>query len=162
LKNSKTLIAILLTGLLIAQWALNEGKISSKSPATESHSQTAKITESQSSTFQHSPELQEAFDERKSNLWLEGSGEVIKILADDNNGSRHQRFLVKVNLTQTVLIAHNIDLAERVANLQPGDMIQFYGEYEWNVKGGVVHWTHHDPAGKRAGGWIKHNDIIYQ
>lgn len=161
MKNSKYLIAIVLAGLLIAQWVLNEEKISSVT-ATGSHSQTASAPESQSLALKNNLELQEAFDERKSNLWLVGSGEVVKILSDDIKGSRHQRFLVKVNLTQTVLIAHNIDLAERVANLKPGDMIQFYGEYEWNEKGGVVHWTHHDPAGKKTGGWIKHNDIIYQ
>ena len=141
-----------MAGLLIAQWALNE----------ENHSPITSAAESQSRALNKNPELQAAFDGRQSNLWLVGSGEVIKILSDDNNGSRHQRFLVKVNLAQTVLIAHNIDLAERVANLQTGDMIQFYGEYEWNEKGGVVHWTHHDPARKKTGGWIKHNDIMYQ
>lgn len=161
MKNSKYLIAIVLAGLLIAQWVLNEEKISSVT-VTESHSQTANTPESQSRALKNNPELQAAFDEKESNLWLVGSGEIIKLLPDDNKGSRHQRFLVKVNLTQTVLIAHNIDLAERVANLKPGDMIQFYGEYEWNEKGGVVHWTHHDPAGKKTDGWIKHNDIMYQ
>jgi Protein of unknown function (DUF3465) len=162
LKNSKYLIGILLVGLLIAQWALNEENVSPTPPATESHSQTTNVAESQSPALKNNLELQEAFDGRKSNLWLVGSGEVIKILPDDDKGSRHQRILVKVNLGQTVLIAHNIDLAERVANLQAGDMIQFYGEYEWNEKGGVVHWTHHDPAGKKTGGWIKHNNIMYQ
>ena len=162
MKKSNYLVAILLAGLLIAQWMLNEEKTASNSAATLSHSPTINVPESQSRALRNNPELQEAFDEKKSNLWLVGSGEVIKILSDDNKGSRHQRFLLKVNVTQTILIAHNIDLAEKVANLKPGDMIQFYGEYEWNEKGGVVHWTHHDPAGKKTGGWIKHNDIMYK
>jgi hypothetical protein len=161
LKNSKYLIAILLAGLLIAQWVLNEGYLTADATAKQNNPQTIPAT-SESSGNIDNPELWQLFQSRQSDVWLTASGEVIKILSDDNKGSRHQRFLVKVNLTQTVLIAHNIDLAERVANLQSGDMIQFYGEYEWNEKGGVIHWTHHDPAGKKAGGWIKHNNVVYQ
>lgn len=155
----KSVVAILLAILLIAQWLLNEGKISPTSSAQKAESIDVADSQSRASG---NPELQAAFDNKKSNLWLAGSGDIVKILPDDNKGSRHQRFLIKVNPTQTILIAHNIDLADRVANLQLGDMIQFYGEYEWNEKGGVVHWTHHDPAGEKSGGWIKHNNITYQ
>jgi len=41
-------------------------------------------------------------------------------------------------------------------------MVNFYGEYEWNPKGGVVHWTHRDPTGKHRDGWLKHNGLIFQ
>jgi hypothetical protein len=62
----------------------------------------------------------------------------------DNQGSRHQRFILKLNSSQTLLIAYNIDLAPKIKNLKVGDHVNFYGEYEWNSKGGVIHWTHHD------------------
>jgi hypothetical protein len=162
LKNSKYIIGILLAGLLIAQWALNEDNSSSIPPTTKFPKHATHVVETASLAKINHHELQDAFDNKRSNIWLAGSGEVINILSDDNKGSRHQRFLVKVNPSQTLLIAHNIDLAERVSNLQAGDMIQFYGEYEWNEKGGVIHWTHHDPANKKSGGWIKHNNITYQ
>jgi len=103
-----------------------------------------------------------AFQNQQSNVQVQASGVVDKVLADDSQGSRHQRFIVRVDDVGTVLIAHNIDLAPRVASLSEGDRIEFYGEYEWNNKGGVVHWTHRDPANRHVGGWIKHNGQLYQ
>jgi hypothetical protein len=93
---------------------------------------------------------------------VRGTGVVTRILADDNDGSRHQRFIVGVAGGRTLLIAHNIDLAPRVAGLKVGDTVEFYGEYEWNDKGGVIHWTHHDPDGSHVGGWLKHGGRTYQ
>ena len=106
--------------------------------------------------------LGRAFKNRTSNVQVEGEGVVTRILADDNSGSRHQRFIVRLKSGQTVLIAHNIDIAPRVVDLGEADTVRFYGEYVWNEKGGVVHWTHHDPEGRHAAGWIKHNGRTYQ
>jgi hypothetical protein len=91
-----------------------------------------------------------------------GSGTVVRVLSDDNEGSRHQRFILRVPGDRTLLIAHNIDLAPRIAGLEVGDTVEFYGEYEWNDKGGVIHWTHHDPNGRHVDGWLKHDGRTYQ
>jgi hypothetical protein len=93
---------------------------------------------------------------------LETSGIVERVLPDDNSGSRHQRFIVRLASGQTLLIAHNIDLAPRVADLARGDAVSFSGIYETNDKGGVVHWTHRDPSGRHAAGWIEHKGQRYQ
>ena len=90
------------------------------------------------------------------------SGAVERVLADDNDGSRHQRFIVRLASGQTLLIAHNIDVAPRVAGLARGDTVSFSGIYEPNNKGGVVHWTHHDPSGRHPAGWIEHKGHRYQ
>ena len=106
--------------------------------------------------------LTEAFKHKKSDIFVEGAGVVKKLLADDNKGSRHQKFLVSISPEQTLLFAHNIDLAPRLENLQIGDELTFKGEYVYNPKGGVMHWTHHDPDGNQQGGWIKHNGKTYK
>ena len=106
--------------------------------------------------------LEQAFEQRQSDIQVQGSGEIVKVLADDNDGSRHQRFILRLNSGRTLLIAHNIDLAPRISSLNRGDTVEFYGEYEWNSKGGVIHWTHHDPQGRHVSGWLKHNGKTYQ
>lgn len=104
----------------------------------------------------------EAFRKQQSNVQLSGVGKIKKVLKDDNKGSRHQRILVELEIGQTLLIAHNIDLAPRIENLRQGEEIEFFGEYEWNEKGGVIHWTHHDPKGKHPDGWIKYQGRVYR
>ena len=93
-----------------------------------------------------------------------GCGTVIKVLKDDNEGSRHQKFLVKIDNYPniTVLIAHNIDLAPRIEGIQAKNPIRFYGEYIYNDKGGVVHWTHRDPASRHQDGWLEYKGQQYQ
>ena len=106
--------------------------------------------------------ISSAYKTQTSNVQVRNTGIVVKILPDDNKDSRHQKFILKLPSGQTVLIAHNIDLAPRINSINTGDSIEFYGEYEWNAKGGVVHWTHHDPAGRHKDGWLKHNGAVYQ
>ena len=103
-----------------------------------------------------------AYTNRKSNVQLQSFGKVSRLLADDNEGSRHQKFIIGVSSGRTVLVAHNIDLAPRINSLQVGDVVEVYGEYEWGEKGGVMHWTHHDPGNRHLHGWIKHNGKTYQ
>lgn len=116
-----------------------------------------------SATFVYAnPIIDKAYSEKRSDVQVQGVGVVVKVLSDDNKGSRHQRFLLKLSSKLTLLVAHNIDLSPRIENLKEGDSVEFYGEYEWNDKGGVIHWTHHDPRKKHKDGWLKHNGQIYQ
>lgn len=103
-----------------------------------------------------------AFEARQSDVQVRGQGVVIKLLADDNKGSRHQRFILRLSSGRTLLVAHNIDLAARIDSLRVGDEVEFFGEYEWNDKGGVLHWTHDDPQGRHVAGWLRHRGIVYQ
>ncbi|WP_366645519.1 DUF3465 domain-containing protein [Amphritea sp.] len=106
--------------------------------------------------------LQQAYKNRQSNLQISATGTVTRILPDDLEGSRHQKFILRMSSGLTILIAHNIDLAPRINSLEEGDSVSFNGEYEWNSKGGVVHWTHHDPRGRHTDGWLMHKGHKYQ
>jgi len=103
-----------------------------------------------------------AFASRTSDIQVEGEGTVIRLLPDDQNGPRHQRFIVQLASGQTLLITHNIDIAPRINGLEVGDSVRFNGEYVWNAKGGVIHWTHHDPQGRHVTGWVAHNSKTYK
>ncbi|QCB48377.1 DUF3465 domain-containing protein [Hydrogenophaga sp. PAMC20947] len=106
--------------------------------------------------------LHNAIAEKRSGVQVVGQGTVFKLLKDDYKGSRHQRFLIELPGGATLLVAHNIDLAPRLNQLNTGDTVSFNGVYEWNAQGGVIHWTHHDPAGRHEGGWLKHNGQTYE
>ncbi|CAH8190527.1 hypothetical protein VAE122_2460001 [Vibrio aestuarianus] len=97
--------------------------------------------------------MKQAYENHQSDLQVQGVGTVIRLLPDDNDGSRHQKFIIRLNSKQTLLVAHNIDLAPRIPNLRVGERVQFYGEYEWTKKGGVMHWTPHVPNIKHLHGW---------
>lgn len=101
-------------------------------------------------------------DNWRSGQQVRGKGVVVRLLSDDNQGSRHQRFIVRLKTGRTILIAHNIDIADRISSIRKGDSVTFYGEFEPNDRGGVIHWTHHDPRGRHESGWLKHNGKTYQ
>jgi len=108
-------------------------------------------------------EASPAFGTRDDGTQVSGRGDVTRILADDTNGSQHQRFIVRLASGQTLLISHNIDLAPRVAGLDEGDAVSFHGEYVWNEQGGLVHWTHDNsnPQGHHPDGWLEHEGKRY-
>jgi hypothetical protein len=106
--------------------------------------------------------IKELFDEKKTDVWVSGKGNVTRILSDDNEGDRHQRFILEMSTGQTLLIAHNIDIAPYLEGLEKGDIVSFYGEYYWSDEGGGIHWTHHDPDGSSDGGWLKCDGETYK
>lgn len=128
----------------------------------QSQTESAQATQSSSKTQNATDVIAHAFKNKLSNIQVEGSGKVIAILRDDNEGSRHQKFILELSDGQTLLVAHNIDLAPRIEHLEKGDTVQFNGEYEYSNQGGVMHWTHHDPNGRHEDGWLKHQGKTYQ
>jgi hypothetical protein len=105
--------------------------------------------------------IAKAFSDQQSNIQVKQKGVITRILSDDTVGDRHQRLIVRLSNNQTLIVAHNIDLAPRVPNPVVGKALTFYGEYEWNDEGGVVHWTHKDPDGRHVTGWLEYEGKQY-
>lgn len=99
---------------------------------------------------------------RQSGSQVTVSGVVVRTLTDDRDGSRHQRFIIRLNSGETLLIAHNIDLAPRLDGLAVGETVRVSGEYAWNPRGGTLHWTHRDPRGRHVPGYIEWRGRRYQ
>jgi len=163
----KKILVIFVIGIVIYEWTYDI-----YNPSILSASQSISITKNDNDEINQELDntlitnsnsiLQSAFNNRLSDLQVNGSGIVIKLLPDDNIGSRHQKFILQLSSRQTLLVAHNIDLAPRINTLSNGDKVEFYGEYAWNQKGGVIHWTHRDPNGYHVDGWLKYNGRTYQ
>ena len=106
--------------------------------------------------------IMQAYQQQRSNIQVQAQGKIKAILPDDNQGSRHQKIILQLENGLTVLIAHNIDLAPKIEGLKKGDKVEFYGEYEYNQKGEIIHKKNHDPQGKHIDGWLKYQGRIYQ
>lgn len=154
----KKLLSVLALGIVALAAYLQEGGQS----ALPNGEQALSRTPAPQATHAVEDELARAFAQQRSDVIVSGRGTVSRVLADDRDGDRHQRFILRLASGQTLLVAHNIDLAPRVAALDEGDAIAFKGEYEWNEQGGVLHWTHRDPAGRHVAGWLQHKGVTYQ
>ena len=104
----------------------------------------------------------DAYRSHRSGVTLVVEGRVRRVLADDRSGSRHQRFILQTFSGLSLLVVHNIDLAPRLAGLQPGEALTIRGEYVWNPQGGLMHWTHHDPSGRHSPGYIERSGRRYE
>lgn len=105
-------------------------------------------------------EFEKAYKAHSKKVELSVQGTVAKILADDTKGSQHQKFIIKIN-NRHVLVANNLDIGRKVP-VKVGDEVTIKGEYIWNEKGGVLHWTHRDPHKEHPDGFIYHKGKLYK
>jgi hypothetical protein len=105
--------------------------------------------------------LVDAQNQHAKNVNVTATARVHRLLPDDRQGSPHQRFLLRTSTGSTVLVAHNISLAQYIP-LKEGDYVTVSGEFIWNEKGGVLHYTHHATNSRHRGGYIEYNRQKYQ
>ena len=107
--------------------------------------------------------IQRDFAEHRSGVEVTANGQVTRLLTDEHGPEgTHQRFIVQLGgMTQTVLIDNNVDIGRRAA-VAVGDAVTVHGEYVWNEQGGLIHFTHRDPAHTHEGGWIEVDGVRYE
>ena len=129
---------------------------------TEANSKNAAAPATHTEELANNDKLLKLIKRRQSGQMVLVNVRVLKLLSDDLQGDRHQRMILKViGSNNTLLLAHNIDIANRVP-AQVGQELVVYGQYEWNEKGGVIHWTHRDKNNRHPNGWVLHNNNRYQ
>jgi Protein of unknown function (DUF3465) len=102
------------------------------------------------------------FQSHRSNVEVTADGTVVRLLPDRTSSTgTHEQFIIRLTSQDlTVEIEHNISIAARVPVAQ-GDHVIVHGEYVWTAKGGLIHFTHHDPQGTHEGGYIVDNGKTY-
>lgn len=106
-------------------------------------------------------ELVQAVNERRREDFVEGGSlVVVKILPDDTNGLEHQKWVVRLSNGELMQAVYNLDMCPRVP-LRVGDVIAMGGQFIWTNKGGLLHWLHHDPRGRRPDGYVFVNGNYY-
>ncbi len=77
----------------------------------------------------------------------------------------HEGFLMQLPTCHsshlTVRVEDNVGFAGTISFTE-GDKLTVKGEYEYYPRGGVIHWTHRDPRGRHADGYIDFNGKRYQ
>jgi hypothetical protein len=149
-KSKTNLIATLASVLLLFQGCSSGGA----PPSTANQAQTTNLANGDG-------EIIAAQDDHAIKVEVTGEAQVVRLLREDDEGLPHQKFLLRLSNGTTVLVAHDIKTAPRVP-LNVGDMIRIHGEYIWNAKGGLIHWTHLSDSPRHESGWIEFNGARYQ
>ena len=153
-------ISVIALFLLAAAWQYFSGSVGNSNPASQPANSSV-TNSSAANSAKTLAQLRAAANDPDAKFWTTLQGTVIRNLKDDQEGDRHQKFLVQVAKDLTLLVSHNIDVASRVP-VREGDTVKIQGEYVWNNRGGVIHWTHRDPNGRQAVGWIEINGKHYE
>ncbi len=165
-KNICLLLAILLSSLTFSSCGQRPAAVptdNQRSGAYQNQEQERNVpsssTASQESVSQDQVLQAQAQQARKVEVLF--SARVRKILPEDTKGLPHELFLLDLNNGTTVKVAHDIKYAPRVP-IQVGDLVTVKGEYIWNKRGGVVHWTHHSDTPRHEGGYIDYAGNRYE
>lgn len=106
-------------------------------------------------------DLIRAVRDRRSVFFVQASNVVVvKVLPDDTQGLKHQRWYVRLSDGSQVFAVYNIDQTARVP-VQVGQTMSLGGEFKWTDQGALIHWLHSDPSGRRPNGYVIVNGQKY-
>ena len=101
---------------------------------------------------------EKAFYEQRSDLMVEVSGQVVRMLGDGTNGM--QWFQMRTPSGQHLLVGHDNGRDEPIP-LSPRDEVVVRGDYVWSESGGTIRRTERDLSLERLHGWVEHKGKKY-
>jgi Protein of unknown function (DUF3465) len=101
----------------------------------------------------------EAWRAQRSQVEVTASGSVARLLGLRRGPSGlHEGFLMHLRGDAghglTVRVEDNVDITGEIP-LAEGDAVEVRGEYVYDSRGGVIHYTHHDPRGRHPAGYVR-------
>jgi len=101
----------------------------------------------------------------RSYVEVTASGSVARVLGTRSGPSGpHEGFLLHLRGSDghglTVRVEDNVDLTGQIP-IREGDDVVVRGEYIYDRRGGIIHYTHRDPRGRHPGGYVKVGDRLY-
>ena len=104
--------------------------------------------------------VQDAFRDHQSGMMVEVTGNVVRILRDDKDDRRNQKFIIRLTNGQSLLVIHDQVAGERVP-VAINDSVLVRGKYQWSETGGTLIFTRRDHSLHRLHGWIEHQGRRY-
>jgi Protein of unknown function (DUF3465) len=111
------------------------------------------------SSSEPNADVYDAWREQRSYVEVTAQGSAARIFGIRKGPSgAHEGFLLHLRGAAghglTVKVEDNIDITGPVP-LQAGDDVELRGEYIYDPRGGIIHYTHHDPRGAHPPGYIR-------
>lgn len=108
----------------------------------------------------------DAWRDARSHVEVTLEGSVARVLGTRmGRSSRHEGFLVHLSGGDgrglTVRVEDNVDLTGPIP-LTEGRFVEVRGEYVYDARGGLVHYTHRDPRARHAAGYVLVDGKFYQ
>jgi hypothetical protein len=110
-------------------------------------------------------EIYAAWQQHRSPVEVSANGTIVKVLGIRGGRSgRHEGFLVHLSGNEahdlTIRVEDNVDLTGPIP-LHAGDAVELRGEYIFDPRGGILHYTHRDPRGRHPSGYVRVNGRMY-
>ncbi|MEO6990055.1 MAG: DUF3465 domain-containing protein [Candidatus Baltobacteraceae bacterium] len=106
-----------------------------------------------------------AWQAHRSHVEVTASGSVARVLGTRVGPSgAHEGFLLHLRGAEgrglTIRVEDNVDLTGPIP-LRAGDDVEVHGEYIFDPRGGLVHYTHRDPRGHHPSGYVRVGGRLY-
>lgn len=107
-----------------------------------------------------------AWADQRSRVEVTADGTVARILGTRQGRSgAHEGFLLHLRGAGghglSVRVETNVDITGAIP-LEPGESVEVRGEYIYDPRGGIIHYTHHDPAGRHESGYVEAGGDLYR